>query len=348
MGSFDIRSASYDEISQFMKDIGEKSFRSQQIFSWINTKWVNSYDEMTNLPTDLRQKLSEIAEISGVECVQIQKSSDGTRKYLLQMHKNGIMDGDGVFVETVLMSYRHGYSVCLSTQAGCRMGCGFCASGTHGLARNLTAGEILAQVIWAGKDQNKAVSNIVLMGMGEPLDNLEAVLRFLKLVNHPKGKNIGMRHITLSTAGLLENIDKLGTYQLQLSLAISLHALDDETRDKLMPINRKNGVRALLETCKRYQEKTGRRVSYEYALIAGVNDSRHHARHLVKVMHDVGGHVNLIPLNPVSSKEFRGSDPETVQKFANVLKSQGVNVTLRQKKGDDIDAACGQLRQKHR
>ena len=341
MNKKDICSMLPEEIERHLLEMGQQKFRAGQIFAWLS-EGIGSFDAMTNLSKDLRTKLDEQFSLTVPTLLDKQTSQlDGTVKYLWEF-------SDGNTVESVWMEHKHGATICVSTQVGCRMACAFCASAIGGFVRNVTAGEILAQVIWAGKDQNKAVSNIVLMGMGEPLDNLEAVLGFLKLVNHPKGQNIGMRHITLSTAGLLENIDKLGTYQLQLSLAVSLHAVDDETRDKLMPINRKTGVRALLETCKRYQEKTGRRVSYEYALIAGVNDTQRHARQLAKMMHEVGGHVNLIPLNHVSQRAFRGSDPETVLKFANVLKTHGVNVTLRQKKGDDIDAACGQLRQKHR
>lgn len=337
----DICSMLPEEVETRLSEMGLPKFRAGQISAWLS-EGVSSFDAMTNLSKDLRTSLEENFRLTAPTLLQKQVSQiDGTVKFLWEF-------SDGNTVESVWMEHKHGATICISTQVGCRMACAFCASAIGGFVRNLTAGEILAQIIWATRDLNKKAANIVLMGMGEPLDNFDEVLRFLKLVNHPKSLNIGMRHITLSTSGLIEKIDKLSTYQLQLNLAVSLHAVDDDTRERLMPINRKSGVRALLETCKRYQDKTGRRVSYEYALIAGVNDSQIQAKQLAKMILEVHGHVNLIPLNPVSERGFHGSDEKAVTKFANMLQSQGVNVTLRKRKGEDIDAACGQLRQKNR
>lgn len=329
------------EIEAVLVEMGQQKFRAGQIFAWLS-QGVSSFEEMTNLSKDFRKQLAENFILTAPVLLEKQSSQiDDTVKFLWEL-------SDGNTIESVWMEHSHGATICVSTQVGCRMGCSFCATAIGGFTRNLTAGEMLAQVIWANKTQGKAVSNIVLMGMGEPLDNLDEVLGFLNLINHPKGQNIGMRHVTLSTAGMIEKIDKLSTYQLQLNLAVSLHAIDDEIREKLMPINRKAGVRALLETCKAYQDKTGRRVSYEYALIAGVNDSPLQAKQLAKAILEVHGHVNIIPLNPVAGRNFTGSNEQAVLKFTNMLQSQGVNVTVRKRKGDDIDAACGQLRQKRR
>ena len=335
----DISSMFLAEIEGAFKEKELQAFRAKQVYAWL-VQGVSSFDEMTNISKDLRATLAESFDITSLTCLDKQVSAiDGTVKFLWQL-------SDGNTVESVWMRQKHGVSICLSTQVGCRMGCSFCASAIGGFVRNLTAGEILGQIQAAEREMDERISSIVLMGMGEPLDNFDATIRFLKLVNHAEGKNIGMRHITLSTSGMIEKIDKLSTYQLQLSLAVSLHGVDDDTREQLMPINRKNGVRALLETCKRYQEKTGRRVSYEYALIKGINDSPLQARQLAKLMQEVEGHVNLIPLNTVNERKFAGSDEKAVMKFQSILQTLGVNVTLRKRKGDDIDAACGQLRQK--
>jgi len=335
----DIRSLLPEELEAAVVAMGEKPFRAKQIFRWL-TQGVTDFGEMTNLPGALREKLEASFTLSVPQLIEKQISKeDGTVKYLW-----GLEDGNSI--ETVLMRYRHGNTVCISTQVGCRMGCAFCASAIGGLVRNLRPSEMLGQVLFTEKDSGHKISNIVLMGIGEPLDNLENVLRFLQLVNHPDGLYIGMRHITLSTSGLVEEIDKLGEHNIQLTLSVSLHAPDDETRNQLMPINRKWGVDALMEACRRYFVRTGRRVSFEYAMIDGVNDTAEHRDLLARRMLDVGGHLNLIPLNPVAERELRGSGRRKVEAFAEALRRESVNVTIRRSLGGDIEASCGQLRRK--
>jgi len=324
------------EIEAGLLEMGEKSFRAKQIFQWL-TRGVTSFDEMTNLSHDLREKLGSRFFITVPRLVEKQVSKDGTIKYLWAM-------ADDHTVETVVMEYCHGNTVCISTQVGCRMGCRFCASAIGGLVRNLEPSELLCQVLFSQLESKKVISNIVLMGIGEPLDNLESVLRFLELVNHPDGMHIGMRHITISTCGLTESIDKLGEYNLQLTLSVSLHAPDDALRDQLMPTNRRQGIDLLLEACKRYRDKTGRRVSFEYAMIQGVNDRPEHANRLAERMLELGGHVNLIPLNPVAQRELSPSGKEALNIFEQILRRRGVSVTVRRQLGGDIDASCGQLR----
>lgn len=339
MQAQDIRSMLPEELKTAMEALGEKPFRAKQIFQWL-TRGVEQFSEMTNLPEALREKLHKQFTLTVPKLETKQTSqTDGTIKYLWQL-------ADGNCVETVLMGHHHGNTVCISSQVGCRMGCSFCASAIGGLVRNLEPSELLAQVLFTEKDSGRAISNIVLMGIGEPLDNFEHVLRFLKLVNHPDGLHIGMRHITLSTCGFVEKIDKLGTYQLQLTLSVSLHAPDDETRSRLMPINRQGGVAELLAACKRYFDQTGRRVSFEYAMIDGVNDSAAQAELLAELIGPVGGHVNLIPLNPVRERELTPSGPDAIVQFTSILRKNGVNVTVRRSLGGDIDASCGQLRRR--
>jgi len=333
-----IRKLLPEELEALMKEMGEQSFRAKQIFQWTQ-RGVKNFDEMTNLSEVLRQKLRERFTLSAPQLLEKLESTDGTIKYLWEL-------SDGNTVETVLMRYRHGNTVCISSQVGCRMGCTFCASTIGGLVRNLDAGEMLEEVLFTELDAGVKISNIVLMGIGEPLDNFEQVLRFLKLVNHPGGLNIGMRHITLSTCGLIEEIDKLASNHLQLTLSISLHAPDDETRNQLMPISRQSSVRELLEAAERYYKQTGRRVSFEYAMIDGVNDTPEHARRLAKCIKEIGGHVNLIPLNPVAERALGPSTREKLERFENILRQAGVNVTLRRSLGGDIDASCGQLRRR--
>ena len=335
----DIRSLLPVEIQTAIEALGEKPFRAKQIFAWL-TRGVESFDEMTNLSAPLRKKLKEQFTLTVPKLAVKQTSkADGTIKYLWEL-------ADGNCVETVLMGHHHGNTVCISSQVGCRMGCSFCASTIGGLVRNLEPSEMLAQVLFTAKESGRDISNIVLMGIGEPLDNLEHVLRFLKLVNHPDGLHIGMRHITLSTCGLLEEIDKLGAYHLQLTLSVSLHAPDDQTRDRLVPMNGRSGVAALLAACKRYFDRTGRRVSFEYAMIDGVNDTPAQARLLAEQMRDVGGHVNLIPLNPIRERDQRPSGTDHIAQFTSILRQGGVNVTVRRSLGGDIDASCGQLRRR--
>ena len=320
-----------------MKELGEPAFRAGQIFQWLH-RGAASFEEMTNLPKALREKLAGACALTvpTVERKQVSQI-DGTIKYLWRL-------SDGNCVETVLMRYHHGNTVCISSQVGCRMGCVFCASTIGGKVRNLTPAEMLDQVLFTQLDSGAEISNIVLMGIGEPLDNLETVLRFLELVNSPEGMNIGMRHISLSTCGLVEQIDKLAEYRLQLTLSVSLHAPDDETRSRIMPVNRSVGVEKLFACCRRYFETTGRRISYEYAMIDGVNDADWQADLLVRHLRGTPGHVNLIPLNDVAESPLKPS--RRVRQFQKRLESQGVTATVRRKLGGDIDASCGQLRRK--
>ena len=333
----DIKSMLPEELSAFLKELGEPPFRAKQIFSWLS-RGAASFDEMTNLPKALREKLRETCLLAPPRVARKQESRlDGTIKYLWEL-------SDGNCVESVLMRYRHGNTVCISCQVGCRMGCAFCASTIAGKVRDLTPAEMLDQVLFTQLDSGAEVSNIVLMGIGEPLDNFDTVLRFLELVNRPDGLNIGMRHISLSTCGLVEKIDKLAGYGLQLTLSVSLHAPDDETRSRIMPVNRGVGVEKLMETCRRYFEKTGRRISYEYAMIDGVNDADWQADRLAALLRGTPGHVNLIPLNEVEESPLRPS--RRVAAFQRRLEEQGVTVTVRRRLGGDIDASCGQLRRK--
>lgn len=333
----DLKSMTLPEIESFLAQLGEPKFRAKQIFVWMH-RGVESFEEMTNLSKALRGKLAETCTLTALKVERKQVSKlDGTIKYLWRLE-------DDNCVETVLMRYKHGNTVCVSSEIGCAMGCAFCASTIGGLVRRLTPAEILSQVIFTQKDSGLPISNIVLMGIGEPLDNFDNVMRFLELVNHPDGMNIGMRHISLSTCGLVEKIDKLADLQLQLTLSVSLHAPDDATRSSIMPVNRSVGVERLFESCRRYFEKTGRRISYEYAMIDGVNDSDEQADLLASHLKGTPGHVNLIPLNDVRESKLKPS--RRVAAFQKRLESHGVTVTVRRKLGGDIDASCGQLRRK--
>lgn len=333
----DLKSMTLSEMTDFFQAMGEPSFRAKQVYQWLHRGAV-SFDDMSNLSKPLREKLSETCFITvpAVERKQVSQI-DGTIKYLWRL-------GDGNCVETVLMSYHHGNTVCISSQVGCRMGCAFCASTIGGKVRDLTPAEMLDQVLFTQLDSGKEISNIVLMGIGEPLDNFDTVMRFLELVNSPEGMNIGMRHISLSTCGLVDKIDKLAELGLQLTLSVSLHAPDDETRSRIMPVNKSVGVDKLFETCRRYFETTGRRISYEYAMIDGVNDHDWQADLLVRRLKGTPGHVNLIPLNEVAESPLKPS--RRVREFQERLEKQGVTCTVRRKLGGDIDASCGQLRRK--
>lgn len=333
----DLKSMSMAEMTAYFQGLGEPAFRAKQVFQWLH-RGAHSFDEMTNLPKTLREKLAVSCTlcVPAVERKQVD-SVDGTIKYLWRL-------GDGNCIETVLMRYHHGNTVCISSQVGCRMKCAFCASTLGGKVRDLTPAEMLDQVLFTQLDSGEIVNNIVLMGIGEPLDNFDTVLRFLKLVNSPDGLNIGMRHISLSTCGLIERIDKLAEYRLQLTLSVSLHAPDDETRSRLMPVNRGVGVERLLETCRRYFEQTGRRVSYEYAMIDGVNDADWQADLLARRLKGTGSHVNLIPLNHVEESPLKPS--RRVAAFQRRLEVQGITATVRRKLGGEIDASCGQLRRR--
>ena len=333
----DIGSMTPEELAAWLKEQGEPAFRAKQIFHWLY-RGVTSFDEMSDLSKALRQKLAEQCFLTVPKVARKQVSKlDGTIKYLWEL-------SDGNCIETVLMRYKHGNTVCISCQVGCRMGCAFCASTLAGKVRDLTPAEMIAQVLFTQLDSGEPVSNIVLMGIGEPLDNFDTVMKFLTLVNHPEGLNIGMRHISLSTCGLTDKIDKLAQYGLQLTLSVSLHAPDDETRSKIMPVNRSVGVEKLMETCRRYFQTTGRRISYEYAMIDGVNDSDWQADLLASLLKGTPGHVNLIPLNDVEESPLKPS--RRVAAFQKRLERHGITVTVRRKLGGDIDASCGQLRRK--
>ena len=333
----DLRSMTLEELTAWLKEQGEPAFRAKQIFHWLY-RGVTSFDEMSDLSKALRQKLAGQCFLTVPKVVRKQVSKlDGTIKYLWEL-------SDGNCIETVLMRYQHGNTVCTSCQVGCRMGCAFCASTLAGKVRDLTPAEMIAQVLFTQLDSGEPISNIVLMGIGEPLDNFDTVMRFLTLVNHPEGLNIGMRHISLSTCGLTDKIDKLAQYGLQLTLSVSLHAPDDETRSKIMPVNRSVGVEKLMETCRRYFQTTGRRISYEYAMTDGVNDSDWQADLLASLLKGTPGHVNLIPLNDVEESPLKPS--RRVAAFQKRLERHGITVTVRRKLGGDIDASCGQLRRK--
>lgn len=333
----DLRSMTLEELTAWLKEQGEPAFRAKQIFHWLY-RGVTSFDEMSDLSKALRQKLAGQCFLTVPKVVRKQVSKlDGTIKYLWEL-------SDGNCIETVLMRYQHGNTVCISCQVGCRMGCAFCASTLAGKVRDLTPAEMIAQVLFTQLDSGEPISNIVLMGIGEPLDNFDTVMKFLTLVNHPEGLNIGMRHISLSTCGLTDKIGKLAQYGLQLTLSVSLHAPDDETRSKIMPVNRSVGVEKLMETCRRYFQTTGRRISYEYAMIDGVNDSDWQADLLASLLKGTPGHVNLIPLNDVEESPLKPS--RRVAAFQKRLERHGITVTVRRKLGGDIDASCGQLRRK--
>ena len=336
----DIKSLYYPELEKLIVDNGFPKFRSKQIWGWLN-KAVESFAEMKNLPKNIIDFLRESSYISVANIEKkLVSRYDKTVKYLFMLN-------DGEFVETVVMNYHHGYSICVSTQVGCKMGCTFCATGKSGFSRSLTASEILAQIESAQKDLNVRISNIVLMGMGEPLDNFDNVIRFLKLVSNEDGLNIGMRHITLSTCGIVPRIYELAEYNFGLTLSVSLHAPDNETRSKTMPINNRYPIEQLIKACRDYFDKTGRRVSFEYAMIDGVNDSDLNAEKLGTLLKGLNCHVNLIPVNSVKGSEYKKSRVDRQQAFVNILKKYSITATVRRTLGSDINASCGQLKRNH-
>ena len=335
----DIKSLTLAELQSQLAQMGQSSFRAGQVYAWLHRGAV-TFGEMTDLPKALRESLDERYEITAAQVVRKQASQqDGTVKYLWRL-------SDGNCVETVLMRYRYGNSVCISSEVGCPMGCAFCASTLGGLVRRLRPSEMLDQVLFTQLDAGQPISHIVLMGIGEPLDNLDTVLRFLALVNSPQGMNIGMRHISLSTCGLVPKIRQLAEKKLQLTLSVSLHAPNDEIRNTIMPVNRAYHVEALLAACRDYARMTGRRISFEYAMIRGVNDSPACARLLLKRLRGMPAHVNLIPLNEVAESPLKPSSRQTIRQFQQILADGGLPVTVRRSMGGDIDAACGQLRRK--
>ena len=340
MSRVNLKNMQSSDLESYMVSIGEKKFRAKQIFKWIYSG-AESFDDMTNIAHEFKIRLKAGSYIENIEPVEILKSKkDKTRKYLFKLD-------DGNVIESVFMKYKHGNSVCISSQVGCKMGCAFCASTIGGIKRNLTASEMIDQILKIQKDTGEKIGNIVVMGSGEPFDNYTELLSFLKLVNDPEGLNVGMRNITVSTCGLISYILKFAKDMPQVNLAISLHASSDEKRDAIMPINKKYDILKLLTACHEYIKITNRRITFEYALIKGQNDSKQDAVQLAELLEGMLCHVNIIPLNSVKESKFSGSDRDTAEKFESILKRNGINATIRRELGTDIDAACGQLRRKH-
>ena len=335
-----LKSMTLAEVTAALKEMGQPAFRGKQVYSWLH-KGVRSYDEMSNLSKELRTALAEKYPITAPVVVRKQESArDGTIKYLWRL-------ADGNCVETVLMRYNYGNTVCISTEVGCRMGCAFCASTIGGLVRKLEPYEMLDEVLFTQIDSGLPISRVVLMGIGEPLDNFDNVMRFLELVNSPEGMNISMRHISLSTCGLVPKIDELARRKLQISLAISLHGPNDTIRDKIMPVNKAYPIEQLLMACRRYFEATSRRIHFEYAMIDGVNDREEDAKELLRRLKGLPAHFNLIPLNHVEESPLKPSSKAAVAKFQKFLEEGGITATVRRTLGGDIDASCGQLRRKY-
>ena len=337
----DIKSLDFEELNNLVLELGEKSFRAKQIYEWLHVKLVHSFEEMSNLSKNLRDKLNEKCFLTALKPVEILTSKvDGTKKYLFELQ-------DGNIIESVLMRYHHGNSVCISTQVGCRMGCKFCASTLDGLERNLLPSEMLDEIYSIQKDIGERVSNIVLMGSGEPLDNYDNVMKFLKLISDDYGLNISQRNITLSTCGLVPKIYELADSQVQITLAISLHASEDEIRKELMPVAKAYKIDEILKACNYYFDKTGRRLTFEYSLVSGINDTVEGAVRLGELLKGINCHVNLIPVNPIKERDFRQSEKQAIEKFKNKLEKYGINVTIRREMGRDINGACGQLRKSY-
>lgn len=334
----DILSMSYDELLQDLTEMGEKKFRCEQIYSWLHKHFITDFDQMVNIPKDLREKLKKSYDIYNCSIEKkLVSVYDNTVKYLFKLY-------DGEFIESVVMKYKYGYTICVSSQVGCRMGCSFCASGIAGFIRNLNPSEILSQIYTAQKDLDIRISHIVMMGVGEPLDNFDNVMKFLSLVSCDKGINIGMRNISLSTCGVVSGIYKLMEKNLQLTLSISLHAPNDDIRNMTMPVNKKWNTEQLLKACKDYTKATSRRISFEYAMISGVNDSQQCAHELGQRLKGMLCHVNLIPVNSVKERNYKKSSDKAITSFISVLQKYGINVTVRRTLGSDINASCGQLR----
>lgn len=334
----DIKSLTLGELKAELTLMGEKSFKAGQIYSWLHKHTVESFDEMTNISKDLRSKLENNYDIYSCTIEKkLVSVYDDTVKYLFRLN-------DGELIESVVMKYKYGYTICVSSQVGCRMGCNFCASGIAGFIRNLTPSEILSQIYVAQKDLSVRISHIVMMGVGEPLDNFDNVIRFLKMISDENGQNIGMRNISLSTCGVVTGIKKLMDEKLQLTLSISLHAPNDEIRSRTMPVNNKWNIDTLLSACKEYIKATNRRISFEYAMISGVNDSDDCAMELARRLKGMLCHVNLIPVNSVKERDYRKSNRDRIERFIKILEKNGINATVRRTLGSDINASCGQLR----
>ena len=335
-----LKDLTYEELELLLADMGEKKFRAKQIYTWLY-KGVTSFDEMTNISKQLREKLSDVSYISEAKILQkLESKLDETKKFLFEL-------SDGNVVESVVMYYKHGITICISCQVGCRMGCKFCASTIGGKVRDLTAGEIIDQVIFAQKDIGERISNIVMMGIGEPFDNYDNVVKFLINVNNEMGLNIGYRHISVSTCGVVPRIREFSSLKLPVTLSISLHAVDNNMRSKIMPVNKKYDIDMLLSTCRDYIAENHRRISFEYSIINGVNDSVENAHSLADLLGDMLCHVNLVPVNNVEENDFKKPDRGKIQRFVDILTSRGINATVRRELGSDISASCGQLRRAH-
>lgn len=341
METYDIRSMTLEEIEALMVTLGEPKFRAKQIYEWLHKKLVQSLDEMTNIPLALREKIKQEVGFAAVEEETKSVSKiDGTTKFLFKLQ-------DGSMVESVLMKYKHGNSVCISSQVGCRMGCRFCASTIGGLTRNLLPSEMLGQIYYIQKSTQERVSNVVLMGTGEPFDNYDNFFRMLHLLTNPQGLNISQRNITVSTCGIVPKIKELAKEHLQITLAISLHSPTDEMRKELMPIANRYSIDEIMEACEDYFNETKRRITFEYSLVAGVNDKPEHANILAKRLKKLNCHVNLIPVNPIEERDFRQPEQESIQNFKKMLEKNRINVTIRREMGRDIQGACGQLRKNY-
>jgi len=337
----DIKSFDLEELREFVVELGDKKFRAKQIYEWLHQKLVVSFDEMSNLPVNFREKLKETCRLTALVPVDVQVSElDGTAKYLFELY-------DGNVIESVLMKYKHGNSVCISSQVGCRMGCRFCASTIGGLERNLTPSEMLDQIYRIQALTGERVDNVVVMGSGEPFDNFDAFVKFIHLLNDENGLNISARNLTVSTCGLVPKIKELADMQLQLTLAISLHAPNDEMRKTLMPIANKYSIEEIIEACRYYISVTGRRITFEYSLVQNVNDSEACAIQLISLVRGLNCHINLIPVNPIKERDFKQTRQKEIQLFKNKLEKSGINVTIRREMGRDIDGACGQLRKSY-
>ena len=341
MEKTDIKSLDYEELQQFMASLGEKPFRAKQLYEWMHEKLAVDLDEMTNLSKELRKKLKETTDYTSLEVVErLVSGIDGTEKYLFRL-------SDGNVIESVLMRYHHGNSVCISSQVGCRMGCRFCASTLGGLTRNLKPSEMLDQIYRIQQVSGERVSNIVVMGTGEPLDNYDNLLKFIRLLTDEHGLNISQRNITVSTCGIVENIRRLANEKLQITLAISLHASNQEKRKELMPIAYKYDIHEVLDATRYYFGQTGRRITFEYSLVGGVNDTEEDARELSALVGDINCHVNLIPVNPIKERSYVQSNHAVIEAFKNKLEKKRINVTIRREMGRDINGACGQLRKSY-
>lgn len=337
-----IRNYDLDDLKEELKSMNEKTFRAEQIFAWLYQERVSTFDEMTNLSLDLRKKLQENYEIGTFKIEHKLVSKDGTKKYLFN-----VCDSQNNLIETVLMQYHHGFTVCVSSQIGCKMGCKFCASTGIPFVRNLSSGEIVQQIMEIEKDENIRVSNIVFMGIGEPLDNFENVMKAISILNHPKGLNIGARHISISTSGLVPKIYELADKKMQCTLSISLHSGNNKTRTSMMPINQTYPIETLMDACRYYIEKTNKRISFEYALAKENNDNLEDAKELAKLLKGMLAHVNLIPINQIQDGNYIKSTNENIMKFRDYLNEHGIVATIRRELGSDINAACGQLRRQN-